>query len=101
MVSKNIYVVVLDYAVYDRNGNKLNTETLYERTKLYLSNEIYRVYSPYYEILDLKISNWTENEDGTEAEFFYTMTEKITTAIRTKWNISERQRKAATRCTSG
>lgn len=49
-------------------------DELYAKTVLYLAREFYRVYSPYYEILNLEISNWAEN--GNEAEFFYTMTHK-------------------------
>ncbi len=50
------------------------SSSLYEQTEEYLKNEFYRVYTPYYEILDLEISNWSE--DGDEATFFYTMTFK-------------------------
>ncbi len=47
---------------------------LYEKTKSYLENEFYRVYSPYYDIVDLQISNW--HQEGNEATFFYKMVHK-------------------------
>lgn len=47
---------------------------LYKTVEQYLTAEFTEVYSPYYEILDLEISNW--QEDGDEATFFYTMTAK-------------------------
>ena len=49
-------------------------DSLYAITSQYLSDEFFRVYSPYYEILNLSISNWQEN--ANQAEFFYTMTHK-------------------------
>lgn len=55
------------------NNDDIST-SLYEQTEDYLKNEFNRVYSTYYEILDLEISNW--NENNNEATFFYTMTFK-------------------------
>ena len=49
-------------------------DNLYAKTEKYLSEEFYRVYTPYYEILDLRISDWRENFN--EATFFYTMIHK-------------------------
>ena len=40
----------------------------------YLEQEFMREFSPYYDIVDLKISDW--KEQGNEAEFFYTMIHK-------------------------
>ena len=44
----------------------------------YMEQEMYRVFSPYYEILSLEINNYEETitETGAEATFFYTMTKK-------------------------
>ncbi len=49
-------------------------DSLYALTSQYLSDEFFRVYSPYYEILNLYISNW--EQDSNSATFFYTMTHK-------------------------
>lgn len=51
-----------------------SVDTLYAKTVLYLAQEFYRVYSPYYEILNLQISDWQQTDN--EATFFYTMTHK-------------------------
>lgn len=48
--------------------------SIYEQTEQYLESEFNRVYTQYYEILDLEISNWNENYN--EATFYYTMTFK-------------------------
>lgn len=50
---------------------KFNTSPLYEKTKAYLSDEFDRVFSPYYDIVDLQMTNWQESE-GT-ATFHYKM----------------------------
>ena len=44
----------------------------------YMEQEMYRVFSPYYEVLSLEISNYveTETENGAEATFFCTLTAK-------------------------
>lgn len=47
-------------------------DELYLRTEEYLKNEFERVFSPYYDIRSLEISDWKSN--GTEAEFNYKMT---------------------------
>ncbi len=47
---------------------------LYESAKGHLHSEFYRIYSPHYEILDLRISNWKQN--GNEATFNYTKVDK-------------------------
>ena len=49
---------------------------LFYKTDEYLKNEFQRVYTPYYEIISLEISDWNENDSGDEATFFYTMTFK-------------------------
>ncbi|MBQ9097680.1 MAG: hypothetical protein IJY55_04720 [Clostridia bacterium] len=47
---------------------------LYESAKGHLHSAFYRIYSPHYEILDLRISNWKQN--GNEATFNYTKVDK-------------------------
>lgn len=47
-------------------------DELYAKTQLYLQNEMFRVFKPYYKITNLSISNWERN--GSEATFGYTMT---------------------------
>ena len=47
---------------------------LYESAKGHLHSAFYRIYSPNYEILDLRISNWQQN--GNEATFNYTKVDK-------------------------
>ena len=47
---------------------------LYESAKGHLHSAFYRIYSPHYEILDLRISNWKQN--GNEAIFNYTKVDK-------------------------
>lgn len=47
-------------------------DELYAKTQLYLQDEIFRVFKPYYRITNLSISNWERN--GNEATFYYTMT---------------------------
>ena len=64
--------------VVSKPQNELNQaevhSELYEKVKAYLEREFERVYTPYYEVLDLKIWDWKEN--GNEATFFYTMIHK-------------------------
>ena len=55
------------------NENNVSAN-LYEQTEEYLKKEFNRVYTPYYEIVSLDISNWNENYN--EATFYYTMTFK-------------------------
>ena len=50
-------------------------DTLYEKTELALYKAFSEKYTPYYEILDLSISHWTEISPN-EANFFYKMTHK-------------------------
>ncbi len=50
-------------------------DTLYAKTELKLYEDFTKKYSPYYEILDLSISNWEEISPN-EAKFFYKMTHK-------------------------
>lgn len=58
-------------------NEKSNTKTnLFYEAEEYLKNEFQRVYTPYYEIINLEISDWNENDSGDEATFFYTMTFK-------------------------
>lgn len=45
---------------------------LYMRTEEYLRDEFEKVYTPYYNIQSLEITDW--NESGNEAVFFYKMT---------------------------
>lgn len=47
-------------------------DELYAKTQLYLQDEMFRVFKPYYRITNLSISNWERN--GNEATFGYTMT---------------------------
>lgn len=61
-----------EYYVFN-NGERA-VLSLYDRVSSYLEGEFRRVYAPYYEIVDLSISNWQEN--GNEATFFYTVTDK-------------------------
>ena len=57
----------------NKDGDKAaNTTPLYMRTEEELASEFKRVYTPYYDIQNLEISNWQEN--GNEAKFFYKMT---------------------------
>ncbi len=49
---------------------------LYEKTHSYIEKEFERVYSPYYEILSLDISDWREGDDENEAKFFLEMRHK-------------------------
>lgn len=58
----------------DNTGESDGKSQLYKTVEQYMSDEFTRVYSPYYEILDLEIKNW--QEDGNTATFFYTMTSK-------------------------
>lgn len=55
--------------------NDIKTNLFY-KTDEYLKSEFQRVYTPYYEIINLEISDWNENDSGDEATFFYTMTFK-------------------------
>lgn len=76
------FIVCLALAGCANDGSEENGSTgksdekseLYKTVEQYLHDEFIRVYSPYYEILDLEITNW--QEDGNTATFFYTMTSK-------------------------
>ena len=72
-----------------------NNDTLYARTLLYLTRESYRVFSPYYDILDLRIVDWQQTKN--EAVFFYTMTEQYYNRDpeTVEWLIQERERDPA------
>lgn len=77
---KFIQLVRLDEATGEKqeyyvfNNGERAVLSLYDRVSSYLDGEFRRVYSPHYDIIDLSISNWQEN--GNEATFFYTMTDK-------------------------
>jgi len=51
---------------------EIQQSNLYAKTKEFLEKEFRRVYTQYYDIQNLTISDWQEN--GNEATFFYKMT---------------------------
>ena len=54
------------------SNQEIKQSNLYTKTKEFLEKEFRRVYTPYYDIQNLIISNW--HESGNEATFFYQMT---------------------------
>lgn len=69
-----------------------NDDTLYARTLLYLNRESYRVFSPYYDILNLYITDWQQT--GSEAIFSYSMNFQYYNRDpeTVEWLIQERER---------
>lgn len=62
-------------AEFDLTEAPVDTE-LYEKIEEYLKAETEKTFSKYYEILGSEISNYEENDDGTEAIFFYKIIHK-------------------------
>ncbi len=65
----------LDLGAYQTQSDTYNVTSgtpFYSNVSSFVADKFYRVYSPYYDIQSLNISNWSEN--GNEATFFYNMT---------------------------
>ncbi len=63
---------VTDFEISDTGSDISRQSELFKKAEAFLNEEFHRVYDPYYDILDLTISDW--NENGNEAAFLYTMT---------------------------
>lgn len=59
----------------EKADNIIAEETTYDKISKYMKNECIEAFSPYYELLDFKISNYKEEEVNgiIEATFFYTL----------------------------
>lgn len=62
----------------DETVNETNDETTYDKVSEYMKEESENAFSPYYELLEFKISNFKEEvvDGNIEVTFFYTIIHK-------------------------
>lgn len=75
------YVVVnmdLEWVKFEKRADETADETTFDKVSAYMKEESKNTFSPYYELLDFKITNYDEEvvNENIEATFIYTLISK-------------------------